>query len=816
MKILTKLTKRNLLLNKKRTISSIIGIMLSVALICAVSGMFTSFKETLIQDNIAENGYYHIVVNSISKEQLSKYEHNKDVKKVNVIYELGVSSYKKIEKEETNIFVYSTDNNTFNNLAYKLVDGVFPKTKDEIVLRNNLALNYDLKIGDFIELNIIDAKTNESIIKKYKIVGFFTRKESSFGEYGITTDETTNNIKAFVALKNPKDYKQSFTELLGANNYNDIASNRFKKDGITYSINHQLLMWEAFAFSDTTSKMMIAVMSVVISIIVAVSIFCIRNSFAIGVTEKIKMYGMLSSVGATKNQIKKSVILEGLILGLIGVPLGILCGVLATFILTKVVNILIGDFLLESINGLVFKMNYVDILLSVCLGFVTIYLSSISSAKRASLVSPIENLKNAKDIKITNKKMKTPKIIKKIFKTSGVIAYKNLKRSKKKYKTTVISLTISIFAFISLAYFITETTTQAARYYKNYDYNIMVYLNMSKSNEKQVEKIKKLNNINKSYVIYDSTGSAKVTDKEMINKYEDYEPPAEGFSINLKALDDDTFKDYVKKLNLNYEEVKKDGILIDEFELTNRPNSKRKVVRRYKYNKGDTMNLEYRKDGIKEYVSIRLMSVNKNLPVGLEGYVDYGGIIVVNEKYYNEFNFTPFRLVIDANKPYEVSKELKEIDKELVFYNYEEQAKRDRAISIVISIFLYGFIVVITLIGVTNIFNVLTSNMQLRQNEFAMLKSVGMTKKEFNRMINLEVLFYSSKSLIYGCILGILGSYLIHTSYSEKLELPYHLPLGAIIISVVFVFIIVYTIMRYSIKKINKQNIIETIRKETI
>lgn len=151
-----------------------------------------------------------------------------------------------------------------------------------------------------------------------------------------------------------------------------------------------------------------------------------------------------------------------------------------------------------------------------------------------------------------------------------------------------------------------------------------------------------------------------------------------------------------------------------------------------------------------------------------------------------------------------------------MFYNYEEQAKRDRAISIVISIFLYGFIVVITLIGVTNIFNVLTSNMQLRQNEFAMLKSVGMTKKEFNRMINLEVLFYSSKSLIYGCILGILGSYLIHTSYSEKLELPYHLPLGAIIISVVFVFIIVYTIMRYSIKKINKQNIIETIRKETI
>ena len=135
---------------------------------------------------------------------------------------------------------------------------------------------------------------------------------------------------------------------------------------------------------------------------------------------------------------------------------------------------------------------------------------------------------------------------------------------------------------------------------------------------------------------------------------------------------------------------------------------------------------------------------------------------------------------------------------------------------LVISIFLYGSIGVITLIGVTNIFNTITSNMELRQKEFAMLKSVGMTKKEFNRMINLETLFYSSKSLCYGIALGLIGSYIIHLAFNKSVERAFALPLTAIIISIIFVFIIVYIIMKYSISKINKQNTIETIRKENV
>ena len=135
---------------------------------------------------------------------------------------------------------------------------------------------------------------------------------------------------------------------------------------------------------------------------------------------------------------------------------------------------------------------------------------------------------------------------------------------------------------------------------------------------------------------------------------------------------------------------------------------------------------------------------------------------------------------------------------------------------LVINIYLYGFITVITLIGVTNIFNTITSNMELRQKEFAMLKSIGMTRREFNNMINLETIFYSTKALIYGIIFGLIGTFAMYKAVAMKLDSGVYIPVIPIIISIIFVFILVFIIMRYSISKINKQNIIETIRKENI
>ena len=204
-------------------------------------------------------------------------------------------------------------------------------------------------------------------------------------------------------------------------------------------------------------------------------------------------------------------------------------------------------------------------------------------------------------------------------------------------------------------------------------------------------------------------------------------------------------------------------------------------------------------------------------PYGLEKSYYEDGYLVVNLDEFKNMEFSPSYINIQSSKPDRLVQEMKNLkNNNLGYSNFEESAKQEKAMSLVIKIFLYGFIAVITLIGVTNIFNTITSNMELRQKEFAMLKSIGMTKKEFNRMINLETIFYSTKALIYGIVLGLLGTFALYKAFSIKIDTEMYLPLQPIAISIVAVFILVFVIMKYSMAKINSQNTIETIRNENI
>ena len=149
-------------------------------------------------------------------------------------------------------------------------------------------------------------------------------------------------------------------------------------------------------------------------------------------------------------------------------------------------------------------------------------------------------------------------------------------------------------------------------------------------------------------------------------------------------------------------------------------------------------------------------------------------------------------------------------------YNIDKEVRANKSMLILVAIFLYGFIIVISLIGITNIFNTITTNMNLRSKEFAMLKSIGMTKHEFNKMIRLESLFYGVKSLVIGIPLGIIGSILIYKAFEVGNDLGYVIPWESIIIASIVVFLLISIIMHFSVKKINKQNIIETIRNDNI
>ncbi len=845
MNILSKLSIRNLKLNKKRTISTIIGIILSVALICAVASMGISFQATLVENAINETGYYHLKISDVTDENIESLKNNRDIKDVLTISEKGYGKLENSQNVDKPYFkLYSMDKKLFEFLKFNLIDGRFPTNNNEIIISEHIIENakVNYKIGDKIKVNIGERvtldddklyymnpynKEDEKLINtqeyEFTIVGIIERPNMNFEAYSdpgytiISTNMEAEKQEAYITLKNPKEYKKSIPNIVGASSYDSIvglgenADQKLKYDN--YQVNDELLRWEAFAFSDSTVNMLYAVIGVVIFIIIFASVFCIRNSFAIATTEKMKMYSMLASVGATKKQIKKNVIFEGLLLGVVGIPLGIISGFFAVFVLLQIVNNLLGEQLLAHVDGIVFKISILPILLSVILGIITIYLSARSSAKRASKVSQIEGLRNSSNIKIKNKNLKVPKIISKIFKIGGVLAYKNLKRNKKKYRTTVISISISIFIFITMNSFITNMFDLTNNYYEDYNYNLLI------SGDLKTEEIKKIvsNDTVESYsILYNTDGTYKIKNLDKIIANDSYpvtEIDGEAYtSLQIVALDSSDFKEYAKRIKVNYEDVKNAGILCDEYQIYDETSEKQKEVRRYKYEKGDTIEGEYKNEKLK----IKVGAVSQTKPDGIEKTYYSDGFLVVDKEQFKNLNFRFDVMTIQSNNATSLQKEIDNINKNTNVYNIEETAKQEKSMALVIKIFLYGFIAVITLIGVTNIFNTITSNMELRQKEFAMLKSIGMTKKEFNRMINLETIFYGVKSWVYGTILGLLGTFAMYKAFSVKIEQGIYIPINAIIISAIFVFIFVFIIMRYSISKINKQNTIETIRNENI
>lgn len=406
MNILSKLSIRNLKLNKKRTISTIIGIILSVALICAVASMGISFQATLVENAINETGYYHLKISDVTDENIESLKNNRDIKDVLTISEKGYGKLENSQNVDKPYFkLYSMDKKLFEFLKFNLIDGRFPTNNNEIIISEHIIENakVNYKIGDKIKVNIGERvtldddklyymnpynKEDEKLINtqeyEFTIVGIIERPNMNFEAYSdpgytiISTNMEAEKQEAYITLKNPKEYKKSIPNIVGASSYDSIvglgenADQKLKYDN--YQVNDELLRWEAFAFSDSTVNMLYAVIGVVIFIIIFASVFCIRNSFAIATTEKMKMYSMLASVGATKKQIKKNVIFEGLLLGVVGIPLGIISGFFAVFVLLQIVNNLLGEQLLAHVDGIVFKISILPILLSVILGIITQYI----------------------------------------------------------------------------------------------------------------------------------------------------------------------------------------------------------------------------------------------------------------------------------------------------------------------------------------------------------------------------------------------------------------------------------------------------------
>lgn len=895
MKILNKLTVKNLKLNKSRTIVTIIGIMLSCALIMVVAGMAASAQQTMVNLQINDTGNYDLFVKGANKKIIDNAQANRNVKDIYIKQNLGCA-YLPQAKFDTKPYINVV---AFNEKSFTdcfnvtLKEGRLPQNENELVLSQSVIENSkaDYKLGDTVALDLgkrvyvsgdeiplddtdyfNDTNGTEKLVdthkKTYTVVGVFNKVSSSYfaadsfsaSSSAFTLAEENADINdLFISFTSDgeKDYITTSGEILNLTGddfeslKNDFEVYLENGDFYEASINKDLLRYKGFALSDEYMRMLFSLAVIIIVIIAISSIFVIRNSFAISITEKTKLYGMLASIGATSKQIRHNVLFEGFVLGIIGIPAGILLGVGVIALLVVILNALLENML----NGIsfVYAVPWWAAVISAVMSAVIILFSTLSSAFRASRIAPITAIRGNNDIKINKNKRKSykaPKFIKKLFGVGGEIAYKNLKRSKKKYRTTVISIIVTVAMFISISTFIEYGMKITGDHFKDIPYNITVKAN-DKLSYDEYENIYKR-------IIADTDINSSI--KACENYYGNIVGLTDYYTEDAKAaelsggdlayvfgVDNKSFKEYVTALGYNYDDVKDKALITNDFKYYNSDNILIKgkefdlpmntVVKLY-----PNGNPSYTEDDIKEiqktdpdfvynpddYKSVDLViydTINKEVPgsivSGIMSTLNEGSVLV-SEDYFKKLfaednEYTSRVIVIDSAEPAQTVEYIKNLGIDgLDIYNLNDQKEQINAVLLIIAIFAYGFIIVISLIGITNVFNTINTNMRLRSKEFAMLKSIGMTKKEFNRMIRLESLFYGLKSLLIGVPLGLLGGYAIFKATGNTIMLDYSFPTMAVLISIVFVFFVVWLIMKMSISKVNKQNIIETIRNDNI
>ena len=860
MNVLKKCCFRSMKENRKRTLVTIIGVVLATALITGVACLAVSFRVSMIAYEEERNGSFHYCFYEVGPENIKIFKNNHNIESFGLVEEIGYAELKGSQNpDKPYLYIGAADVQGMEAIALHLKEGRLPENASELVIGRHIRSNglVDLKVGDVLtlevgnrmsdgcKLNQGDSYTYESETlmpveeKTYTIVGIVERPNY------VVEERMAPGYSAFTLLEEPgqapanvyavytgwglRHASQVNAGILGVSedlydryyvNLNvctEEEMEQIKETASGVSKNYWLLKWIQLSFSDSTISMLYSMAGLAMLIIVVTSVFCIRNAFDISLTEKMKLYGRLSSVGTTSAQQKKMVYYEALFLGVTGIPLGILSGVLASVILVKVVSGLVETALDVP---LIFGVSFPAIAAAAVLAAVTILLSARKSARRAAKLSPIGAIRGNDSIRIRRRELKCPRFVDKLFGVGGRIAYKNLKRARAKYRTTVISIVVSVAVFIGLTTFTQLLAFATGFYYENRQYQIQVTLRGDNAYER-AQLLAALDGV--EAVDIRQAFSMNVTGSEIpfTHNYESVFGVEEEEPIGFITLGDSGYAEYCRLLGISVEKAQEKAIVLAEYENTYFSEEDNKIHttsgRIADYRAGDVIEGE---DG-ENKISVEVLLQTDKKPMSMESEIHNFVTLIVSDRWAAEhlaleegrWVYVYFRCE-DASALEESIR--MNLTNNFSLYNYDADYKSQKAIYTVLSIFLYGFITVVALIGITNIFNTITTNMELRAPDFAMLRSVGMTGREFRRMIWLEGFFYGGKALLIGIPFGLVLSLGFHRALAEGIETGFQVPWAGIAIAVAAVAALLFGIMHYSMGRIKRKNIIETIQNENI
>lgn len=868
MNIVNKITIKHLKENKRRTLVTIIGSAISVALIFSMMITVNSFLEGMRKDAIAMQGEWTTQFLSVDGSKVEELLKEDAIEKAMIFSDVGIAKLDgSTNLSKQYVYIQSSDFNDTDVLNVQINEGRLPKNENEIIVSQDLLDTSGVKyqIGDMITYQIgnryhpdvEDGKEpldkhygyfeGETFVteetKTYTIVGFVDNLTKTYygGNYSIYTYQDTVDQDAVY---------QVYTKFrnIDFSLYDQARqlSNKYDKVGIEF--NNQLLMTYGISDNQTFLFAMYGIVGVMAIIIMIGSISLIYNAFAISLAQRSKYLGMLSSVGATKKQKRSSVFFEAFVIGVIAIPLGLVIGYIGMFVtftsLSETFKVLMSNSF-----GIQLNVQVSTIIISILFSALVLLLSAWVPAKRASKISPISAIRQNEEIKLNAKAVKTNKLTRKLLGFEKELALKNLKRNRSRYKATLFSLIISFVLFISAFSFMDYMKSSVGMSVSNVDFDVRVNVynfdeeKREKSNLflKEIEQVSGYTNLAKirSNHLLEMSDSSRVTkrQKDLLEKsWNLYGDPEMEFdshcSINLMSLDTKSYKDYAKDVNIEYKEGQNNAILLNTYTLKHHLESDENVYEEVvatDYKAGDTLLFQTVNSGDKKIYEkeIILSGVSAKTTPYQAVYTENAGdlYLIVDEKTYDTLkdedtqesivyyytSETPSNL---ESNLYKVKNGYMDIDTSI--FNAVSQQQQSNQMVLMLSVFLYGFVTLILLICMANIFNTISTGVLLRRQEFAMLKSVGMNRKDFRKMIAYESIFYGIKAILYGVPISILCSMLLYNVISNSFSFTYVLPITAIIIISVIVSIMIMITTIYSLFKVRNDNIVETIKNENL
>ncbi len=896
MNIFHRITLQSLRQNRMRTVVTVVGIILSTAMICAVTTFASSLQKYSLENEIYRCGAWYgcaIEADKAAYDRMMSHEHME-----NAVYAEYVGfGILDGSKGKPYLWIRGTSDGAEEMLSLRMVKGRYPLSENEIALPNYLESDSGVKygIGDKITLTLgkriyEGQELFNHNVSPGNINGAFFDEEN-----GIVSMPETENVNEFVPVQT-KEYivtglydgypyggvgYDCFTRADGVTEgkvYDVYYTTKYpwqyedfgKECGIAGTTNSGVLQYQGVFSNSNFSRGIIEICAVVIVLIMFGSVSLIYNAFSVSVSERTKQFGLLSSLGATKKQLRKTVIFEALAVSAIGVPIGIVSGIGGI----GVTFLFLGDKLDLYSSGVSMHLavSAISVVFAVVISVVTVLISAYIPSRRAARSSAIDAVRQSKDIKTGKRTEKTSRLTYKLFGLPGVIASKHYKRNKKKYRTTVMSLFLSVVLFISASAFTDYLTAELdSGQIRNYDLSWYDTKGISELTDHEIieilrseEHITDAVGVKTSYLMYSS--SIYIDEKYMTKEaFEKHGSDGLGISIHLSFISDSGFEELLKEYRLPKEKfidtnaplaIVVDGDPFYDKQLNKYSFEKifsgdecqvsidaAKKIDGYEYFKTDEGYLWYRSindhNDVVKYTEeeaktsvtlnggkiisklpyyINKGSSNFPIPTFIYPISLYDSVIASDvEDYSSKEIFRYYMRSTDHSASCEgLESILEENGLPGGVYDYAEDELQGKNMIFMIKVFAYGFTLLLSAIAAANVFNTVSTTVILRRREFAMLRSVGMTDKGFNIMMCYECILYGSKALLYGLPVSAIITYLISLSINSIYTAKFRPQWTASAIATISVFAVVFVTMIYSMKKLRKENTVDALKNENI